>query len=380
MEKWDVTKLQNENTRQQYVASLEAKIIDGMGSEQQNVNDAWKQIRRNVESAAAETIGTRTGRKRNDWFDEECQEILNDKNAARLRNLARYTRAGESEYRSKRDLARKLFRKKKRQQEREVLVEIEKFGNRKETRNFYRKVNEVRKGYSQQPLLCKDKSGAVLADEERGIKRWVEYFRELLNPSNTSDRNDDETELQLPFQTAQPYIAEPTLQEVEDEILRLKNFKSPGIDNLPGELFKYGGDALCMEMHELIVRIWNEEEIPDEWKTSITCPIYKKGDILDCVNYRGIALLNIAYKLFAYILYQRLHPYTEPEVGEYQGGFRVGRSTTDQLFTIRQILEKCKEYNIELHQLFVDFKAAYDSVIRNSRKTDLPNEVNIERS
>ena len=119
-----------------------------------------------------------------------------------------------------------------------------------------------------------------------------------------------------------------------------------------------------MEMHELIKRIWNVEELPEEWKTSILCPIYKKGDKMECENYRGIALLNIAYKIFANILYKRLLPYTESIVGEYQCGFRVGRSTTDQLFNIRQILEKCKEYNVEIHQLFVDFKAAYDNVSR----------------
>ena len=33
-----------------------------------------------------------------------------------------------------------------------------------------------------------------------------------------------------------------------------------------------------MEMHELIKRVWNDEELPEEWKTSILCPIYKKGD------------------------------------------------------------------------------------------------------
>ena len=362
LEKWDVEKLQNENIKQQYVASLEMKIIDGMGSEQQNVNDAWNQIRRNVESAAAETLGKRTGQKRNNWFDEECQEALNDKNAARLRNLARYTRAGNAEYRSKRSFERKLFRRKKRQQEREVFVEIERFGNQKKTRNFYRKVNEARNGYRQQPLLCKDKNGLVLADEERCIRRWVEYFKELLNPNKPPDRNEEANE--LPFQNVQPYIDEPTLQEVENEIARLNNFKSPGIDNLPGELFKYGGNALCMEIHELIVRIWNGEELPEEWRTSILCPIYKKGDKLECSNHRGIALLNVAYKIFANILYQRLRPYMESIVSEYQCGFRVGRSTTDQLFSIRQILEKCKEYNVEIHQLFVDFKAAYDSVIR----------------
>lgn len=362
LEKWDVEKLQDDNIKRQYAESLERKIINGMVTDQQNVNEAWNQIRRNVESAAAETLGKRTGTKRNHWFDDECQEALNDKNAARQRLLDRYTRAGISEYRSKRNFERKLFRRKKRQRDKEVLLEIEKFGNRKESRNFYRKVNESRSAYSQQPLLCKSKEGLVLADEERCIRRWAEYFKELLNPNgppNQNDTNDDS-----PFHTVQPHIAEPTLQEVEDEILKLKNFKAPGTDNIPGELFKHGGNALCMEMHELIKCIWNAEELPEEWKTSILCPIYKKGDKLECGNYRGIALLNIAYKIFANILYKRLLPYMESIIGEYQSGFRVGRSTTDQLFSIRQILEKCKEYNVEIHQLFVDFKAAYDSVIR----------------
>jgi Reverse transcriptase (RNA-dependent DNA polymerase) len=361
-EKWDVEKLQNEDIKRQYVDSLEAKIIDGMVSEQQSVADAWNQLRRNVESAAAETVGKRTGNKRNGWFDEECQRALDDKNAARLKTLNRHTRAGQAEYRSKRDFARKLFRRKKRQHDRNVLCEIEGCRNRKETRKFYRKVNESKNGYSQQPLLCRDKNGMVLADEERCIARWAEYYKELLNPNRPLNRTDENDE--LPFQTAQPYIEEPTIREVETEILKLRNFKAPGTDNLPGELFRNGGNALCMEMHELIKRIWNDEELPEEWKTSILCPIYKKGDKLECGNYRGIALLNIAYKIFANILYQRLLPYTESTIGEYQGSFRVGRSTSDQLFIIRQILEKCKEYNIETHHLFVDLEAAFDSVIR----------------
>ena len=85
---------------------------------------------------------------------------------------------------------------------------------------------------------------------------------------------------------------------------------------------------------------------------------------MECKNHSGIALLNIAYKIFANTLYQRLLPYSECTIGEYQGGLRVGRSTSEQLFNIRQILEKCKEYNIELHHLFLDFMAAYASVIR----------------
>lgn len=92
--------------------------------------------------------------------------------------------------------------------------------------------------------------------------------------------------------------------------------------------------------------------------------MYKKGDKLECGNYRGITLLNTAYKVFANILYSRLLPYAEENIGEYQCGFRNDRSTTDQLFAIRQILEKCREFSVITHHLFVDFKAAYDSVSR----------------
>ena len=100
------------------------------------------------------------------------------------------------------------------------------------------------------------KNGLVLADEERCIGRWAEYFKELLNTNNPPDRNNVDNN--LPIQTTQPYIAEPTLQEVKIEILKLKNVKALGIGNLPGELFRYGGNALCMELNELIVRIWND--------------------------------------------------------------------------------------------------------------------------
>ena len=51
-------------------------------------------------------------------------------------------------------------------------------------------------------------------------------------------------------------------------------------------------------------------------------------------------------------------------IGDHQCGFRRNRSTIDHIFCIRQILEKKWEYNEPVHQLFIDFKQAYDSVER----------------
>jgi len=74
--------------------------------------------------------------------------------------------------------------------------------------------------------------------------------------------------------------------------------------------------------------------------------------------------LPTAYKILSNILLSRLTPYAKEIIGDHQCGFRRNRSKIDHIFCIRQIIEKKWEYNEEVHQLFIDFKKAYDSVKR----------------
>jgi hypothetical protein len=75
-------------------------------------------------------------------------------------------------------------------------------------------------------------------------------------------------------------------------------------------------------------------------------------------------MLSTSYKILSNILLARRTPYADEIIGDHQCGFRRNRSTTDQIFYIWQILEKRWEYNGTVHQLFIDFKKAYDSVRR----------------
>ena len=61
-----------------------------------------------------------------------------------------------------------------------------------------------------------------------------------------------------------------------------------------------------------------------------------------------------------------LTPYAKEMIGDDQCGYRRNRSTTDhiRIFCIHQILEEKWEYNKAVHQLFIDFKEAYDSIRR----------------
>jgi hypothetical protein len=52
-------------------------------------------------------------------------------------------------------------------------------------------------------------------------------------------------------------------------------------------------------------------------------------------------------------------------VQQCQAGFQSGKSTADRQFALRQILGKGNEDNIQTHHLFIDFKAAYDTIIHN---------------
>jgi hypothetical protein len=95
---------------------------------------------------------------------------------------------------------------------------------------------------------------------------------------------------------------------------------------------EYGGNKLLNRVYELVRQILEEERIQEEWKETIIVPIHKRGDGDRCENYGEIVLGNETYNILSNIILGEIKPYIEKITGDYQNGFRDGRSVIDNLF------------------------------------------------
>jgi len=126
-------------------------------------------------------------------------------------------------------------------------------------------------------------------------------------------------------------------------------------------------------MSLVIVKLFNKVlqngKFPKVWNLSCISSIFKSGNPNDCNNYRGICVSSCLGKLFTSLLQNRLTNFLEKQnlLSVNQGGFREGYRTSDHIYILKTLinkyLNKCKK---NLYVCFVDFKKAFDSVVRKA--------------
>jgi len=116
------------------------------------------------------------------------------------------------------------------------------------------------------------------------------------------------------------------------------------------------------KLHEICIEVWETGIWPDEWTQLVFIPLPKKGDLLQCSNYRTIALVSHARKILMHVILDRIQAKLESEIAQEQAGFRPRRGTRDHITNLRIIPEKAIERNQPVYFCFVDFTKAFDMV------------------
>ena len=159
----------------------------------------------------------------------------------------------------------------------------------------------------------------------------------------------------------------------EDEVLlalhKLKLRKACGSDGIIGEILKHSSKFILPFFVTFFNKLFDKGIYPDSWNESIILPLYKKGDVNEPGNYRGISLCNVGSKVYGTIINKRLCAWVEENnlTGECQAGFKKGYSTVDQIFTLFACIQKqfSKTTNRKLYVAFIDFQKCFDTINRN---------------
>ena len=138
--------------------------------------------------------------------------------------------------------------------------------------------------------------------------------------------------------------------EIINAIRRLKNNKSPGVDEV-------------VVVHKQIAEIYTGE-YPIEITQGLLCPIQKPGKIIGPPqNLRPIILLSILRKILAICLMERISERIDNEIPPSQAAYRKGCSTTEHVFSTKLIIERTITSHSEtIYLMLHDMSKAYDTI------------------
>ena len=114
-------------------------------------------------------------------------------------------------------------------------------------------------------------------------------------------------------------------------------------------------------LYSICQQIWKTRQWAQDWKSSVSIPIPKKGTAKECSNYCTTALISHAGRLILK-LQVRLQQYVNCELPDVQAEFRKWRGTRDQIANICWIIKKAREFQKNIYFCFIDYAKAFDCV------------------
>ena len=257
---------------------------------------------------------------------------------------------------------RKRLQEIKEKEIEELLKDIE---SKKNDSNRYHTAVRNLNRITPKPALCvQDSKGNIAGTQKQQATFITSYSKEMLGP-----KLDEKTKEYKPSKMNNNFTAE----EIKKAVTKMKNGKSTGKDGLVAEFIKYGPSELHQHIAEILNIAAETGEYPEELDIGILSALPKPGKPKGpCENLRPIILLCTLRKILTICLMDRCWTRIKHELPIDQAAYQPGRSTTEQVFSIKVLAEKAITSNdFEIHLLLIDMSKAFDTVNRNKLFTIL---------
>ena len=144
-----------------------------------------------------------------------------------------------------------------------------------------------------------------------------------------------------------------------------KKRRSPDTSGIVVELIQHAGTTFHEKLLNMYNGIISSGVVPLDWHSTVFSMLPKSGNLTDASNWRPIAILPVLYKIFARLLYHRIHPILEKEQSDDQFGFRVGKRIDDVFSILENIIGKTNEWNLPLWMVSIDLRKAFDRILHD---------------
>ena len=276
------------------------------------------------------------------WISEHTTKLAEERREAKRKgNREHWKRQNQEVTRSARNDKNRYLEQK--------CVEMENEGD-KNSKKIFQIMREVTGKWVPKTDAIKDKMGRTLTESDDIKRRRAEYCSELY------EGDDEEQMEEMIYERMEPA---PLRSEVEWALKHLRDGESPGIDNIPIEMWKASEKEGITLLWKICKMVWRMKELPQDWYRAIFVPLPKKGDKNECANNRTISLIVHASKVILKIIIKRIKKRYREEISEEQAGFVEDKGTRDQIVNIRNIMEKCKNHNIPIYLCFIDYAKAF---------------------
>ena len=225
--------------------------------------------------------------------------------------------------------------------------------------------------------MLRKENGEWTEDFEDITQRIQYYFKDIYHalPNHNLDNSHQGgeidcvlRELNLPCiseRDAQLLTSPITDQEIRNAIFDIANDKSPGLDGIPAEFFKFHWDITGTLVIEAIKRFFSTGHLLREWNNTLLVLIPKVNPPEEVSQFRPISLCNVIYKGIAKCMVNRMKPMLPSLIDEFQNAFVPGRHMDDNILIsheITHIINKQRSGNQHLAALKLDMNKAYDRV------------------
>ena len=177
-----------------------------------------------------------------------------------------------------------------------------------------------------------------------------------------SEIEDFLDKLDFPQLTSTITEGEITETEVQEAIGKLKLGKAPGSNGITAGFYKKFSSGITPILAKVKNAAFESGELSPIQKLAIVILLFKKGRKEDAVNYLLISLMNLDYKILAYILTARIQDCLPELIHPSQSAYMPKQFLGTNIRKIQYTIDWADTHGKGWVVLVLDFRRAFDSI------------------